>query len=253
MPLLDVCGLSAEYGSGAVALRSVDLEVPEAGRVAVIGPNGAGKTTLTRAIVGSLRVQRGRVSGGSIAFAGRDARRASSRRLIRAGVSHVPEGRGIFAELSVEDNLRLVLGTVPRRTRRSVPELLAIYPILLERRRMAAGLLSGGQQQMLAIARALATGPRLLVADELSLGLAPLVVRELVEGLRRRSVDDGLAVLMVEQSAALALGFASYTYILQRGRVAHQGPSDELSADHAAAQFLVGSARDVPRRGDRHG
>jgi len=243
--LLEVEGVEVSYSSGATALRGVSLAVPEAGRIAVIGPNGAGKTSLTRLLTGVLRPYRGRLVTGSVRFDGRDLARMSPGQLIRAGISHVPEGRGIIPTLSVEDNVRLVLAAIPRRNRPTLDQALGVYPILLERRKAMAGLLSGGQQQMLAIARALATKPRLLIADELSLGLAPITVRDLVDDLHRRSVDEGTAVVLVEQSATTALRFSQYTYLLDMGLIVHEEDSATLLESGAAHEFFVGGGHDL--------
>jgi len=243
MSLLELDGVSVAYASGARALRGLSLVVPEAGRIAVIGPNGAGKTTMTRLVTGSLRAHRGRLLAGRVLLDDKDIARVSPQRLMRAGVSQVPEGRGIFPSLSVDDNLRMVLATIRRRRRPRLDDVLGVYPVLIERRRTLAGLLSGGQQQMLAIARALATKPRLLIADELSLGLAPIITKELVNGLYQRSVDEGLAVLMVEQSAALALNFSDHTYLLDGGRVVHDDDSAALLASGTAHQIFLGGGR----------
>ncbi|MGB3411769.1 MAG: ABC transporter ATP-binding protein [Microthrixaceae bacterium] len=251
MSLLEVEGVSISYSSGATAVRGVSLEVPEGGRIAVIGPNGAGKTSLTRLLTGALRPYRGRLTGGSVRFGGQDLTKMSSGQLIRAGISHVPEGRGVIPTLTVEDNVRMVLAAIPRRRRPTLDQALGIYPVLIERRKTTAGLLSGGQQQMLAIARALATKPRLLIADELSLGLAPMTVRDLVDDLHRRSVDDGTAVVLVEQSALTALRFSQYTYLLDMGLIVHQEDSSTLLASGAAHKFFVGGGHEVQRE-DSH-
>ncbi len=245
MTLLEVDDVAVAYASGATALRGVSLTVPEGGRVAVIGPNGAGKTSLTRLLTGSLKAYRGRLIAGGARFDGQDLSKMSPGKLIRAGISHVPEGRGIIPTLSVEDNVKLVLAAIPRRRRPTLDDALGVYPILLERRKTMAGLLSGGQQQMLAIARALATKPRLLIADELSLGLAPITVRDLVDDLHRRSVEQGTAVVLVEQSATLALRFSQYTYLLDMGRVVHHEDSDALLASGAAHEFFVGGGHEL--------
>lgn len=239
--LIEVRDASARYASGAVALDGVSLEVGAGERVALIGANGAGKTTLTHLITGSLGVHRGRLTADSVWLDGRDIRRLSPGALMRAGISQVPEGRGMFATLSVEDNIRLAMAALPRRRRPSLNSILTMYPELADRRRTLAGLLSGGQQQMVAIMRALVTSPRLLVADELSLGLAPLTTKQLVEGLRQRSIEQGMAVLLVEQSATTALKFSERCYVLENGKIVVSAPSAEMMRAGTAHSVYMGA------------
>jgi branched-chain amino acid transport system ATP-binding protein len=234
MPLLELRGVGARYGA-LQALHGVDLSVDEGEVVAVLGANGAGKTTTLRAISGTVR------TSGEIGFAGgRLARRPES--VARAGIAHVPEGRGTFAELTVEENLRL--GAYVRRDRSAVKadqdRVLERFPILAERRRQAAGTLSGGEQQQLALARALVQRPRLLLLDEPSLGLAPRVVADLFRVIAELNEREGLSVLVVEQNATLALSVAARAYVLEVGRVAVTGMSDELRRDESVRRSYLG-------------
>src|ERR671932_1227589 len=232
MPLLELRALSARYGRFA-ALHGINLTVEEGEIVCVLGANGAGKTTTLRAISGTVR------TAGDVVFAGRRlARRPEA--VARAGIAHVPEGRGTFRELSVDENLRLGAWTRRGRLRGEEERVLAHFPALAERTRQPAGTLSGGEQQMLALARALMARPRLLMLDEPSLGLAPLVVVSIFSILRALNEQEGLAVLLVEQNATLALEAASSAYVLEVGRVAVEGAADDLRADESLRRSYLG-------------
>jgi len=234
MPLLELRGVAARYGP-LEALHGIDLSVDEGEIVAVLGANGAGKTTTLRAISATVR------TSGDFVFAGeRLPRRPEA--VARAGIAHVPEGRGTFAQLSVEENLRL--GAHVRRDRAGVKadrdRVLRRFPILAERRRQAAGTLSGGEQQQLALARALMQRPRLLLLDEPSLGLAPLVVAGFYDVVRELNEQEGLSVLVVEQNASLALASSSRAYVLEVGRVAVDGPSAALQRNESVRRSYLG-------------
>jgi len=233
--LLELEDVSARYGP-VTALHGVSLRVGEGEFVAVLGANGAGKTTTLRAISGTVR------RGGRIAFAGNSIAHRRPEAVARAGVAHVPEGRGTLTELTVRENLRL--GAYVRRDRRAVDEderrVLSYFPQLGERGSQRAGTLSGGEQQMLALARALMLRPRLLLLDEPSLGLAPLVVGEIFRIVRDLNEREGLAVLVVEQNAALALDASSRAYVLEVGRVAVAGSSADLRRDEAVRRSYLG-------------
>ena len=234
MPLLELRGVEARYG-GLQALHGINLSVGEGEVVAVLGANGAGKTTTLRAISGTVR------TSGELVFAGgRLPRRPEA--VARAGVAHVPEGRGTFVELTVEENLRL--GAYVRRDRAGVKadqeRVLKRFPILADRRRQAAGSLSGGEQQQLALARALMQRPRLLLLDEPSLGLAPILVTELFRVIGELNEEEGLSVLVVEQNATLALAASSRAYVLEVGRVAVAGTSDELRRNESVRRSYLG-------------
>ena len=229
-PLLEVRDLHVTYAGSVPALRGVSMWVPERGVVAVLGNNGAGKTTLLRAISATLRQEGGSVDGGSILLAGRPARR-DPWSVVADGVLHVPEGRRIFGSLTVEENLR-VGGRAARdaATRSAARErVYRLFPVLQDRRRQRAGLLSGGEQQMLAIGRALMGGPRVLLLDEPSLGLAPLIVEQIEQVIAAINAD-GTAVVLVEQNAAMALRVAGLAFVLEAGEIAMYGPAAELAA-----------------------
>jgi branched-chain amino acid transport system ATP-binding protein len=232
MPLLELEGVEARYGP-VKALDGVTLTVDEGEVVAVLGANGAGKTTTLRAVSGTVR------RGGRVAFAGKALPR-SPEAVARLGVAHVPEGRGTFAELTVEENLRL--GAYSRRGSldEDYARVLGLFPVLAQRRSQQAGTLSGGEQQMLALARALMQRPRLLLLDEPSLGLAPIVVGEIFGIVRRLNEDEGLAVLLVEQNARVALDVATRAYVLEVGRVAVEGESDELRVNEGVRRSYLG-------------
>jgi branched-chain amino acid transport system ATP-binding protein len=218
--LLSVQGLDVKYGS-VQALFGVSIDVPEGAVVAVLGANGAGKSTLARAVSGLVPS-----SKGTIRFDGRDITKAKPHGIRRAGLVHIPEGRGIFRGLSVQENLRMAVRRVgaPELRRGAVDHAYELFPRLAERRSQRAGTLSGGEQQMLALARALAVPPRLIIADEMSLGLAPLVVDMVFENIERAS-ESGVTVLLIEQFIHRALSLADQCMILTRGTVAWAGPA----------------------------
>lgn len=235
MTLLRTSGLMAGYGAVTV-LHGLDLEVNEGEIVVMLGANGAGKTTTMRAISGTI------ARAGIVELGGTSIQKASAESIVRAGVAQVPQGRGTFPELSVEDNLRA--GAFTRRDRSGVAADLEKwfeqFPRLRERRTQRAGSLSGGEQQMVAIARALMSRPRLLLCDEPSLGLAPLITQELFEVLTTLNRTEGLSVLLVEQNANLAMKIASRVYLLETGRIVASGSAAELSADDSVRKAYLG-------------
>ena len=235
MPLLELRDVQARYGQ-TTALHNVSLTVEEGRVVAILGANGAGKTTTLRAVSGTVR------RSGEIVFGGRSIDRRAPEAIARLGIAHVPEGRGTLSELSVWDNIRM--GAHIRRDRRAVKSdyarVLEYFPWIEERRRQQAGTLSGGEQQMLVLARALVARPRLLLLDEPSLGLAPLVVREFFRIVRELNEEDGLTVLLVEQNANAALGIAHHAYVLEVGRVAVEGTADELQRNESVRKSYLG-------------
>ncbi|MBN2623150.1 MAG: ABC transporter ATP-binding protein [Acidimicrobiales bacterium] len=232
--LLELRDVSGGYGAVKV-LHDIDLVV-EPGHVAVVlGANGAGKTTTLRAISGLISVQ------GEIRFDGASIVGKGPEVVSQLGIAHVPQGRGTFSELTVEDNLRV--GAVNRRDNdieRDMQRWYELFPRLGERRRQEAGSMSGGEQQMLALARAMMARPRLLLLDEPSLGLAPLITRELFARLGEINRDEGLSVLVVEQNANLALEIGHWGYVLETGRIAVQGPADQLHDDEAVRKAYLG-------------
>jgi branched-chain amino acid transport system ATP-binding protein len=238
--VLEIANLELVYHSVVLVLRGVSLRVPAGSVVALLGPNGAGKTSTLRAVAGLLPINNGRATKGSVSFEGRDLLRQSADQTVRSGVVQVLEGRRIFADLTVEENL--LAGAYIRSDREVRHDIAGFYerfPVLGERRHGRAGLLSGGEQQMLAIARALLTRPRLLLLDEPSLGLAPRMQRE-VARLIAEINGDGVAILLVEQNAALALDLARHGYVLENGKVVLDGSSADLKADKDIREFYLG-------------
>ena len=232
--LLELRGVRGGYGPVQV-LHGVDLEVEEGHVAVVLGANGAGKTTTLRAISGMIRVQ------GEVIFDGHSITGSSPEAVAELGIAHVPQGRGTFTELSVEDNLRV--GAVNRTDDQVAADLqrwFEVFPRLADRRKQEAGSMSGGEQQMLALARAMMARPRLLLLDEPSLGLAPLVTRELFAKLGELNREVGLTVLVVEQNANLALEIGHWGYVLERGRIAVQGSAGELHDDEAVRKAYLG-------------
>jgi branched-chain amino acid transport system ATP-binding protein len=233
--LLEVRGLHAQYGWTHV-LHGIDFVVEEGGITTILGANGAGKTTTLRAVCGMVR------TSGDIRFAGQRITGRATEDVVRLGIAHAPEGRGTFVNLTVEQNLRL--GAYVRGGGGSVVQDLervyAYFPVLAERKRQTGGTLSGGEQQMLAVARALMLRPRLLLLDEPSLGLAPLVVREIFRIVRTINREEHVSVLLVEQNAALALGLADHAYLMETGRVVMSGPAAELRQNDAIRRAYLG-------------
>jgi branched-chain amino acid transport system ATP-binding protein len=239
--ILTVSNLEVVYSDVVLALRGVSLEVPMGSIVAILGANGAGKTTLLRAITGLLPVHRGRITKGAVDFDGETIDGAEPSRIVSRGLAQVMEGRRVFAELSVEENLRA--GALARRDRSKVADtyehVLDLFPILRDRAGAPAGFLSGGEQQMLAIGQALMAGPKLLLLDEPSLGLAEAVVRHIREIIQQIN-RSGTGVLLVEQNARMALSVADHGYVLENGKVVRDGPSEELLADRDIQEFYLG-------------
>jgi branched-chain amino acid transport system ATP-binding protein len=235
MHLLELEAVHAGYGPTRV-LHGVSMAIEEGEIVSLLGANGAGKTTALRAICGGVRWD------GAIKLSGRSLRRMSTEDIVRAGVAHVPEGRGILTDLTVEENLRL--GEHLRRDRAQVRKdydrVFEYFPVLRERRRLSASTLSGGEQQMLAVARALLMRPRLMLLDEPSLGLAPMVVKSIFEIIRAINRADGVGVLLVEQNARLALELSNHAYVLEVGRVAITGLSSELKGNDSVRRSYLG-------------
>jgi branched-chain amino acid transport system ATP-binding protein len=237
--LLELEGLRVSYGD-AQALFGIDLSVAAGEVVAVLGANGAGKSTLAGAVSGFVRPVSGRVR-----LHGREVQGLPSHRVAKLGLAHIPEGRGIFPSLSVGDNLRMRLRRAGGKNAReaAVQQAFALFPVLGERRRQRAGTLSGGEQQMLALAPVLAAPPALLVADELSLGLAPILVDQIFRTLERARAS-GVTIVLIEQFVHRALAFADRAVILQRGRVGWAGPSSEAGAE-VLARYLSETAAEA--------
>jgi branched-chain amino acid transport system ATP-binding protein len=233
--LLEMQNLEAFYGR-TKALHGVSFSMAAGGITTILGANGAGKTTTLRAICRMVR------TAGTVCFDGQSLDQRATEDVVRLGIAHAPEGRGTFVHLTVEENLRL--GAWGRRDRGGLEDdfsrVFGYFPVLRERRRQLAGTLSGGEQQMLAVARALMLRPRLLLLDEPSLGLAPMVVRDIFRILRAVNRDSGVTILLVEQNAALALDLADHVFLLETGRVVMDGPSEVLRKDDAIRRAYLG-------------
>jgi len=233
--LLEVKGLKAFYGQ-TQSLYDVGFEIETGGITTLLGANGAGKTTTLRAICNMVRCE------GVIRFDGKDMTKLPTEEIVRQRIAHVPEGRGTFTTLTVDENLRIAAYT--RRDKagvaRELERVFAYFPRLKERVQQQAGTLSGGEQQMLAIARALMLKPRLMLLDEPSFGLAPLIVQEIFRILKRINEDDKVSILLVEQNAALALDLASHAYVLETGRVVMSGPSSVVKDDENVRKSYLG-------------
>jgi branched-chain amino acid transport system ATP-binding protein len=233
--MLEIGGLRAFYGPSQ-ALHGLDFELGEGEIVTLLGANGAGKTTTLRAICGMVRMT------GEIRFDGKPIAGRATEDIVRLGIAHVPEGRGTFVRMTVEENLRL--GAMTRHGRAAIAadidEVYTHFPRLKERRAQQAGTLSGGEQQMLAVGRALMLRPRLMLLDEPSFGLAPLLVAELFDILRRLNRELRVAMLLVEQNAALALDLASRAYLLETGHIVMAGPADEIGRDESVRRSYLG-------------
>jgi branched-chain amino acid transport system ATP-binding protein len=235
--LLDVTDIRVAYGK-VEAVRGISLQVPAGGVIAIVGPNGAGKSSLLNALAGALP------STGEVVYDGRSLARRTVEDRVAGGLCLVPERRELFADMTVADNLEL--GAFLRRDRRETMEwVLNIFPRLRERLRQQAGTLSGGEQQMLALGRALLSQPRLLMLDEPSLGLAPLIVKEIFRVIRSLR-ERGVSLLLVEQNARVALQVADHAYVIEGGRVALSGTAAELAADERVAAAYLGAASPRP-------
>jgi len=248
---LAVSNLEVVYRDVILVLRGVSLTVPEGKIVALLGANGAGKTTLLRAITGLLDIHRGKITKGSVHLDGRDITRDDASAIVRAGLGQVMEGRRIFAELSVDENLRT--GAFTRRDKAGIQasyeRAMDLFPVLQGRRKDTAGYLSGGEQQMVAIARALMAEPKILLLDEPSLGLAPLIVEQIRDIIVQVN-QQGTSVLLVEQNATMALSIADTGYVLEHGRVVKDGPGKVLLEDKDIREFYLGMG-DTGRRSFR--
>ena len=249
-PLLAVRNLEVVYSDVILVLRGISLTVPAGRVVALLGANGAGKTTLLRAVTGLLPIHRGRVTKGRVELDGSPIDTLAAPPIVRRGIAQVMEGRRLFAELTVEDNLRV--GGFTRRSSEahaSLERIFTLFPRLAERRRAVAGYLSGGEQQMVAIGRALMSAPRLLLLDEPSLGLAPRIVEQ-VRDIILAVHAQGTSVLLVEQNARMALSVADYGYVLEHGKIVRDGSAHDLSDDQDVREFYLGGG-DGERRSFR--
>lgn len=235
--------LQIVYGGAIEAVRDVSLEVRQGQIVTLLGSNGAGKSSVLKAVSGVLGAEDGEIEKGAIRLFDEAIERAPAPRIVQRGMVQVPEGRRLFATLTVEENL--VVGAHLRSARQLAEardHVFQLFPRLAQRRQQVAGYLSGGEQQMVAIGRALMSAPRVLALDEPSLGLAPLVVSEIFDSIRRLRDSTGLTILLVEQNAQRALGIADYAYIMENGRIVLDGSADQLRRNADVQQFYLGLA-----------
>ena len=253
-PLLSLNNVEVVYDRVFLAVKSVSIDVPEGGLVALLGANGAGKSTTLKSISGLLKPERGEVTRGEVTFAGQNLSALSPPERVRTGIAHVLEGRRVFGQLTPEENL--LAATTMHGDRAQVKRLMertfTWFPRLTERAGAKSGYLSGGEQQMLAIGRALMTEPKLLLLDEPSLGLAPFLVDEIFDIIRRINKEAGVAVLLVEQNAAAALEVAEQAYLIENGRVVMNGTAAVMRANPDVEAAYLGGGHSVDYRGVKH-
>jgi branched-chain amino acid transport system ATP-binding protein len=248
--LLRINNIEVVFSDVILVLKGISLEIPENSMVTLLGANGAGKSTTIKAIAGVLSLEDGEIKGGMIEFRGQRIDRESPEEIVKGGISVIPEGRGIFPELTVGENIKVgaYTRTDPEEIRRSLQKVYSYFPILRDRYFQLAGYLSGGEQQMLSIGRSLMSKPRLMMLDEPSLGLAPLVVKEIFGILRNINDEEKTAILLVEQNAKIALSIASYAYFLENGRIVMDGKSETLREDRDVKEFYLGLTDDRKKK-----
>jgi len=243
-PILEVRNIEVLYNGAIRALNGVSIVIPQSGFVSVLGANGAGKTSLVRAITSTLNIVGGEVSHGDVLLNGEKVSQLTARQIVKLGVAQVPEGRLVFARLTVEENL--LCGAATRGDKKSIAEdierIWDIFPQIASRQKENAGWLSGGEQQMVAVGRALLSRPKLLICDEMSLGLGPLIVKEIFDLLKKLNREDGLAILMIEQNARLAMEASKHAYVLEVGRVVMDGPTEDLRNNRDVEDLYLGGA-----------
>ena len=254
MALLSLNNIEVVYDSIFLAVKGVSLEVPENGLVALLGANGAGKGTILKSISGLLKPERGKVTRGQITFEGQDILSLDPPERVRGGVVHVLEGRRVFEHLTPEEDLLAATSMYSdrRQVKRQIDEMLTLFPRLAERSRAQAGYTSGGEQQMLAMARALMRCFKLTLLDEPSLGLAPFLVDEIFDTIRRINTESGTGVLLVEQNAVAALDVADSAYLIEQGRIVMSGTAEVLKANPDIQQAYLGSGSNVDYHAVKH-
>jgi branched-chain amino acid transport system ATP-binding protein len=245
--LLRLEKVEVAYGGVIRVLRGISLEVAAGSAVAILGANGAGKSTTLKAISNLLMMERGRVTQGRVMFAGRAIHGLDPAEVVKLGIAHVMEGRRLFPQLTVLENLRT--GAFGRNDRegvlRDIERVMEYFPRLRDRRDLKAGYLSGGEQQMVALGRGLMARPKLMLLDEPSMGLAPMVVKEIFEIIRRLRTDEGVSILLAEQNAARALALVDYGYVLANGQVVLEGPARKLAENDDVKRFYLGGFHDT--------
>ena len=248
--MLKVNNIEVVYNDVILALRGISLQVPENNIITLLGANGAGKSTTIKAIAGILPLEDGEIEGGMIEFDGERIDQASPEQIVKKGISVIPEGRGIFPELTVGENVKV--GAYIRKDTKgiqsSLQKVYEYFPILKERHSQLAGYLSGGEQQMLSIGRSLMSKPKLMMLDEPSLGLAPIIVREIFNILKAINADENTAILLVEQNAKVALDIATYGYVLENGRIVMDAQSEVLIEDRDVKEFYLGLTDDKKKK-----
>jgi branched-chain amino acid transport system ATP-binding protein len=250
--VLALTNVQIVYDRAIEAVRDVSLAVPAGRIVALLGSNGAGKSTVLKAVSGVLYPEEGEVVGGAIAYGDQDMTRLAPEAIVRAGIVQVPEGRALFDQLTIEENLAMGGFTLSAaEARRGLERVYALFPWIAERRHQVSGYLSGGEQQQVAIGRALMSGPKLLMLDEPSLGLAPQVIQAIFDTVGRLNREEGLTVLLVEQNASLALEVAHYGYIMENGRIVLDGEPEKLLRNADVKEFYLGMGEGAGRRSMR--
>jgi len=248
--MLKVNNIEVVYNDIILALRGISLQVPEKSIIALLGGNGAGKSTTIKAIAGILPLEDGEIEGGMIEFYGKRIDGENPEEIVKKGISVIPEGRGIFRELTVGENIKVGAYTRkdPKEIQTSLQKVYEYFPILEERQSQLAGYLSGGEQQMLSIGRSLMSKPKLMMLDEPSLGLAPMIVREIFNILKTINAGENTAILLVEQNAKMALDFATYGYVLENGRIVMDAKSEVLIEDRDVKEFYLGLTDDKKKK-----
>jgi branched-chain amino acid transport system ATP-binding protein len=248
--MLKVNNIEVVYNDVILALRGISLEVPEKNIITLLGANGGGKSTTIKAIAGILSLEDGEIEGGMIEFDGERIDQESPEEIVKKGISVIPEGRGVFPELTVGENIKV--GAYTRKDTKGIQSSLQkvydYFPILKERHSQLAGYLSGGEQQMLSIGRSLMSKPKLMMLDEPSLGLAPIVVREIFGIIKTINEEEKTSILLVEQNAKIALGIARYAYFLENGRIVMDGESHVLKEDRDVKEFYLGLTDDKKKK-----
>ena len=249
--MLKINNLEVVYNDIILVLRGISLEVPDGGLIAFLGSNGAGKSTTLRAVSGLLEYEDGEIKKGTVEFQGRFIHELDPQKIVRMGITQVPEGRRIFADLTVEENIRV--GSHTRSDGKAAVQkdynlVLSYFPALKKRLKLQAGYISGGEQQMLAIARALMARPSLMMLDEPSLGLAPLLVKEIFEIIRMINRKEKVSILLVEQNALMALKACEYGYIMENGKIVLDGPCEKLLENEDVKEFYLGMREEDDER-----